>query len=338
MWVALKDKGRAVPDDIACKNAWKALGKGLPGELSASAIKQIIELGRRNAGARACDTSASTSASANASTSAPPSTTASNTAPPTNDKKGKRKAAISEAATSALLTVGIDISVPFADKPPGAKRHQLAVTTMLLDQLSTGAPPGGLPPAFDLPRANGKAKRYVGVTKPCDAEREVGDRQQLRRGHEVLGVADVAGGGREKRAKTLVAVGRADPKAFEDAAGELGLKICDLLDPEKTRELFISGNFTYKQFRDVKSILFDHFGRSFWSSEREVRALEKQRDKASARPNDTPVVLVSVRSDQRASVRVSAGGGGGGRVLFILFYFIFILFFYRPLCHSARSP
>jgi hypothetical protein len=62
----------------------------------------------------------------------------------------------------------------------------------------------------------------------------------------------------------------------------------------------------------VKSILFDHFGRSFWSSEREVRALEKQRDKASARPNGTPVVLVSVRSDQRSSVRVSAGGRGGG--------------------------
>ena len=114
VWVALKDKGRAVPDDIACKNAWKALGKGLPGELSASTIKKVLELGRRNAAARAYGTSASTSASASASASAsiPPASTIS--APTAVKGKGKRLAAEEKtAASDALASIGFDRSGRF---------------------------------------------------------------------------------------------------------------------------------------------------------------------------------------------------------------------------------
>ena len=254
VWVALKDKGRAVPDDIACKNAWKALGKGLPGELSTATIKKVLELGRRNAAARACDTSASTSASASASASTPPASTIS--APTAVKGKGKRPAAEEKAAAAAALaSIGFDTSVPVGELPLATKRTMMATAKTVIEYFGTTSARGV--ESIDLRSStNGSIIHLARVSQPRDADVVVSSKTQLRRGRDVMGAVDCAGGGSSNRAGTLAAAGRVDRPSFTQAAGVLGIVTCTQLDPKKTLEMFVSVGFiTYRQFRLLKSIM-----------------------------------------------------------------------------------
>ena len=265
VWVALKDKGRAVPDDIACKNAWKTLGNGLPGGLSASTIKKALELGRRNAAARACDTSASTSASASASASTPPTSTIS--APTAVKSKGKRPAAEEKtAAAAALASIGFDTSVPVGELPAAAKRKMMATAKAVVEYLGTTSSRGI--ESIDLRSDNGRSIHLVRIAQPRDASGEVGRKQQLRRGHDVMATVDCAGGATSNRAETLGSAGRVDRASFTKAAEELGIATRTKLNPQKTLEMFVAVGFTYTQFRLLKSIMLDHFKLPLWESEK----------------------------------------------------------------------
>ena len=187
----------------------------------------------------------------------PPASTIS--APTAVKSKGKRPAAEEKtAAAAALASIGFDTSVPVGELPLATKRTMMATAKTVIEYFGTTSARGI--ESIDLRSStNGSIIHLARVSQPRDADVVVSSKTQLRRGRDVMGAVDCAGGGSSNRAGTLAAAGRVDRPSFTQAAGVLGIVTCTKLDPKKTLEMFVSVGFTYTQFRLLKSIMLDHF-------------------------------------------------------------------------------